>query len=249
MNKPKILVYDIETAGVNAFNADLGYVISFAYILLDDFEKGKKFKVLSITDYKHYSIDPHDDKYLLKDILKIMSKATHIIHHYGNRFDEPFLRTRMAIKNIKMFPEVPQLDTCYLAWKKFKLSSNRLANIAKVFKCKYNKIDKKDGWPKWWMDYLKGGTKYVTKMSKYNGYDVMTLAEISIKMRPYWPRSFVNYSVYADNKSCKVCGSVKLHFKEFRIVSMMKYRLFKCGECGYSYNKQRVKEPSRGKIR
>lgn len=236
INDPgSILVYDIETAGVNALNADLGYIITFGYITLEDFQKGKKFTTISIGDFPRFKKDPHDDIEVVKAALKIMNKAKVIIHHYGNRFDEPYIRTRAMYHGLESLANIPALDTCYLAYKKLKLSSNRLVNVARFLRCKYQKIDKKDGWPTWWMHYLKGSLKYDKEMRTYCGYDVMTLAEISLHMRPYWPPAVVhalNPKKIVDEGKCRNCGSAK-HTKRGQRISLgkLKQRAL-CSGCG-----------------
>lgn len=238
---PKILVYDIETDGVNALNADLGYIITFGYIWFDDYKKGKKWKTISIADYSEFKKNPHNDKYLIKDALKILDQADGIIHHYGNKFDAPYIVTRAVIKNLGPFPDVPMLDTCLLAWKRFKLSSNRLKNIAKVFKCKWQKLDKGNGWPMWWYEFLKGSAKYDKQMREYCGYDVMTLAEISDKMRPYWPPSFVN-RLYPKTlgRHCNKCGSKELLSKGLKIFQRIECRQLRCKKCGSTANYEKI---------
>lgn len=241
LRQPKILVYDIESAGVNAFNADLGYVLVFGYIWLSDFEKGKKWKTISIGDFKRFKKNPHDDTDVIKEALKILNQADGIIHHYGNKFDAPFLLTRAEILRLEGFPDLPMLDTCFLAYKRFKFFSNRLKNIALALKCKYNKIEKNDGWPKWWLAYLKGDLRYDKKMRKYCGYDVMTLAEISLRMRKYWPKQFTN-RLYSKNcgRICNSCGSTKLSNNGFTIYRRMIHKKLACRNCGSRANYEKV---------
>ncbi|KKL23485.1 hypothetical protein LCGC14_2424940, partial [marine sediment metagenome] len=31
MTKPRVLIWDLETGGVNAFKADLGFILNFGY--------------------------------------------------------------------------------------------------------------------------------------------------------------------------------------------------------------------------
>lgn len=249
--QPNILIYDIETAGVNALNADLGYVINFGYIWLHDFLSGKKPTVLSICDSKTFKSNPHDDSELVEKALKILAKADGIVHHYGNRFDMPFLRTRAIIigrqKNnpVKFtYPDIKDLDTCFLAYRTLKLSSNRLANVAKVLNCKYQKMDKKDGWPKWWMSYLKGSSEHDKIMREYCGLDVMTLAEISVIMKPYWPTAFTNRiypkqsrkDIIENGMNCIMCGSKYLHKQGVKVFNRKVQQNYRCMDCGSQRN-------------
>jgi uncharacterized protein YprB with RNaseH-like and TPR domain/predicted RNA-binding Zn-ribbon protein involved in translation (DUF1610 family) len=237
-----VLIYDIETAGVNALNADLGYIITFGYIWLSDFEKGKKFKTISIGDFPEFKKDPHNDKRLVQEALKIMSKAGGLIHHYGNKFDMPYIRTRAIIHGLDPLPDIQTLDTCFLAYKKLKLSSNRLANVCRVFNCKYRKIEKKDGWPTWWMAYLRGDLKYDKPMREYCGYDVMALADVSLKLRPYWPRSFTN-ALYPKTKTlhCRACGNEKLYKHDIVLFRREVHQRYRCTNCGSNSNYQKLK--------
>lgn len=245
---PKILVYDIETAGVNALNADLGYVITFGYIWLDDFNKGEKAKTISIADFPEFEKDPHNDKMIVKAGLELMAQADGLIHHYGNRFDHPYMRTRGVKHRIPIYTDVAALDTCHLAWKTFKLSRNSLKNVAQFLDCKYQKLEKLDGWPKWWMDFLKGSTKSDKKMREYCALDVMTLAEIAERMRPYWTVAFCN-RLYVKNqldrwgdatRKCMKCGGVKLESKGIGVRARRPCRLLKCRTCGFSGNIEKV---------
>lgn len=238
--EPNIIIYDIETAGVNALHADLGYVITFGWITLKDFLAGKKAKTISIADFPRFDKNPHDDTDIVKAALEILSTADGIVHHYGNKFDAPFLRTRAAILRLGTFPEPKQLDTCFLAYKVFKLSSNRLVNVAKALKCKYRKLDKGDGWPNWWLDFLKGSRKSDKPMREYCGFDVMTLAEITVRVRPYWPQDFINRlrprqsraSIIKHGLRCVVCGGGKLRSHGIRLRQRVPHRILQCQNCG-----------------
>ena len=258
--KPNIIIYDIESAGVNALFADLGYMINFGYISLDDFLAGKKPTVLSIVDYPTFKQNPHDDTLLVKEALKILSGADGIIHHYGTKFDKPFIKTRALIKNLDTFPEAKELDTCFLSYKQLRLSNNRLVTVAKALKCKNQKLDKKDGWPNWWLDYLKGSPKSDKQMREYCGMDVLTLAEISVRIRRYWPEDFINRLYpkvpvlckhemrFLNSKiqnrlkfKCLTCGNPNLESKGTKVRKKTLVRVYQCKNCFSVKNYEKLK--------
>ena len=226
---PKILVYDIESAGVNAFNADLGYVIAFGYKWLGE----KETHCLSISDYPRFKKDPHNDHDLLRDASEVFQHADALIAHYGDKFDRPFIHTRLTFHDLPNIPPIKQLDTCKVAWKVYKFSSNRLANLAKFFNCANRKTDKGDGWSKWWMEILKGSDKYQKQMVDYCKQDVRTLEEIALKMRNFWPPGFVNFSSHGEGiHCCTRCGSKDLTKDGHRYRSGKKTQRYCCKACG-----------------
>lgn len=236
--EPRILIYDIESAGVNALNADLGYVICFGYKWLGE----KETHCISITDFSDFKKNPQNDKRVVKEALKILNEADGIIAHYGNRFDRPYIAARALYHGLAPFPDVQQLDPCYLAYKKFKLSSNRLVNIAKFLKCRNQKMNK-DGtfWPDAWLSIMKGSTKNQKKMIAYCKQDVRTLEEIAVKMRPYWFPSFVNSLGYSHfDGTCPACGSDYLMKNGTRKNKNYTYQRMICCDCATQFKGDKV---------
>ena len=71
-----------------------------------------------------------DDKELVKQVCKIVRDHDVIVAHNGARFDLPMLRTRALRWGLAPLKDGKLVDPCSIAWRKFKLRSNRLGAIA-----------------------------------------------------------------------------------------------------------------------
>jgi hypothetical protein len=247
MNKtdPKILVWDIETNGVNARDADLGFITCFGYKWLNS----KSVKCISLLDCETFTkalgsvskgdrsiktIDRlHDDSELLKKAAEVMNQADYLIAHYGDKFDKPFIKTRMLIAGIPPIPDVKQIDTCKLAWNHLKFSRNRLGHLAEVLGCKNLKQEKGNGFPLWWHRAMAGHEGSIRDMSEYCKRDVLALEDIALKLRPYWPR-LVKWDLDSQRPNCKTCGSNTIQWRGFerRVTKKWKYHRYQCQSCG-----------------
>lgn len=226
--RPRVLFFDIESAGVQGLRADRGFVVCFGYKWLGE----KTTNVLTIKDYAAFRRDPHDDSALLKDVLKIMEEADLVVAHYGAKFDLPFLRSRIAKAGLKPLPQTRNTDTCLIARSYFKLSSNRLDNLAEFLDCSERKMEKGHGWPDWWMGVLKGDKASIDKMAVYCAQDVRTLEAVYMKMRNIIPQRYlVHHGIGLDHYVCAACGgAVQMrgtYYSEKKI-----WRRFQCKECG-----------------
>ena len=148
-DKPRILIWDIETGGINAFKADLGMMLCFGYKWLDE----KKTHVLRVSDYPGWWKRGRgvDDRRIMMDALTIIGQADWTVAHYGERFDRKFLHGRCVIHDLPAPPPVKMRDTWRIARSAFAFSSNRLQNLAKVMHLQDQKYMKTaNEWPGWW---------------------------------------------------------------------------------------------------
>lgn len=226
---PKVLIWDLETGGVNALKPSLGFIFVFGYKWLGE----KEVHTLRFEDYNGYTNTGtgYTDKYLLKAATKVMEKADLMVAHFGDRFDRPFVNGRLAINSLPPIPTTKQVDTCLLAWKHFNFHSNRLKDLAKFLKCKQRKEENE--FPDWWLQALRGGKlakRALDLMEHYNKQDVRTLEEIYLRLRP-----FENKPLKLFDKGCRLCGSpVKYDGGHTRTKEKV-YKRFKCTNkvCGY----------------
>lgn len=227
MKEKKIAYFDIETAGVNAFYADLGWAIS-ASVCYDD-EKIVHNKM--ICDFPLFSVNPHDDSLLIAWLHSKLSCAEYISGHYAEKFDRKFLNSRIIAAGLPALAPVKLIDTWRIAKCNLKLSSNRLASLAQFLHCEHAKIEKKGGWPSWWYEFLKGkvSSKVKKLMRKYNNFDVLTQRDCANKLKAHWPNA-----VYLTGQigHCRNCTSSHLIKGGYLQMKSARYQRIKCTNCG-----------------
>lgn len=231
---PKILSFDIESAGVNALHPDLGFIICFGY------------KWLHETDAHTITLDKqslltYDDKQLLEDASKLMEEADILVGHFASVFDRRFIQGRLLINDLPPIPNVKLRDTCMIARSVANFSSNRLKNLAKVLNLKNQKLE--NGWPKAWLDVLRGDEKALDRLAEYCRGDVVAVEELYLKLRPFdnpHPRLF-------DRSKCPSCGG-DVEYRGTYTAGERKYRRFQCKSCKkWGHETKPIKETN-GKV-
>lgn len=224
--RPRILVWDLETDGVNALKADLGFVMCFGY----KWSGIGEAKCMTVLDHPGRRI--RDDAPLLRAAYPYLCAADLLVAHYGDRFDRKFFESRLLKARLAPLPITRQVDTCLIARARLKLSSNRLANLAKFLGVKTPKMDKGNGWPDWWMDAMAGHKPSIRSMAKYCAQDVQCLDECLDVMRPIIPSKYmVNATIGLDRPGCKSCGGL-VTYKGTYFSEKKAYRRYQCRECG-----------------
>lgn len=71
-----------------------------------------------------------DDKDLVKLTCQLVREHDVIVAHNGHKFDLPFLRTRALRWGLKPLKEPKVVDPLQIAWRKFRLRSNRLGAVS-----------------------------------------------------------------------------------------------------------------------
>lgn len=217
------MFFDIETTNLNA---NYGYMLSFGWKCQGD----KKAQVISIADYDRFEKDPTNDRDLVKDVRKIMEQADIWCGHYSQRFDVPYIQSRLLYHNLNPLPtSTPHIDTWRIARYKLKLNSNRLDTISKFIKT----IDSKtpvDGthWIRA-MAGIKSSLKYVIN---HNRKDVEVLEEVYNRIRPLMPTHPNMNIVDAKEASCPICSNQRLQKRGWTIARVSKTRRYFCNSCG-----------------
>lgn len=219
MSEPRILFYDIETAGVNALKADLGFVICFGYKWLGE----KKAHCLTISEE---DLRAFDDRALLMQASKLMEKADLVVGHYASVFDRRFIQGRLLIHNLPPIPPTKMRDTCMIARSVGNYSSNRLKYLAKILKLGSQKLE--NDWPRAWFRVMQGDMEALKGLAHYCKGDVLALEDLYLRLRPFdnpHPR------VRKDREGCRVCGAW-VQYRGVAVVGEHHYRRLQCTKCG-----------------
>ena len=245
VKSPKVLVFDLETSPV------LGHVWSLwkQNVGLNQIEKD--WYILSYSAkwlgsdeviYEDCRDTLEDDSKLCASLSKLLDDADWVITHNGNRFDIPKIRARMILNGLPPFSPVKSIDTCSVAKKVFGFTSNKLEYLTdKLCKVYKKKNHAKFSGFKLWSECLKGNEEAWSEMEEYNAYDVLSLEELYMVMRPYIS-NHPNYGLYTDldEPVCTKCGSTKLerHHKD-ATTSLSVFEQYVCKDC-HSFNRKRT---------
>ena len=176
MKQPRVLLYDLESAGVNALKSDLGFMIVFGYKWLGD----KRAQVLTI-DRK--SLQKFSDKKLLEKVCEVVNQADVCVTHYGSIFDKKFLQGRLMINNLPGWSHPVMRDTCMGLRAVTNFSSKRLKHAAHIMQFRHKKME--NNWPVAWFQVMRGDMKALRGLAEYCKGDVEALEELYLRLRPY----------------------------------------------------------------
>lgn len=243
-NKPKVLIFDIETAPIIAHvwglwenNVALNQIECDWHVL----SWSAKWKWAPDNEVMHMSqrgaSKIEDDTELLNAIWELLDEADVVITQNGKSFDQRKLNARFVIKKIKDGHPPSSFkheDTKLIAQKHFAFSSHKLEYMTDQLNVKYKKLKhKKFPGHEMWTECLKGNQDAWDAMEEYNKYDVLALEELFDILAPWQGVSGVNYNWYndAEENLCK-CGGKTFTRNGFYYTSVGKFQRYKCAACG-----------------
>jgi uncharacterized protein YprB with RNaseH-like and TPR domain len=234
-DKPKIFLFDIETAPIMAyvwglFDQNVGlnqiekdwHVLSWAGKWLGEDE------IFYHDQRKEKNLE--DDKSTLKKLWDKINEADIVVGHNSKRFDVKKINARFIFHGMKPTSGFRQIDTLTIAKRHFAFTSNKLAHLAKFLGCESNKSEHKEfiGFDLW-KECLKKNLKAFKEMEAYNRMDVIVLEEVLKKLMP-WDNS-INLSIFEKGNVCS-CGSDRFFKNGYRFTNAGKFNRFKCRDCG-----------------
>jgi len=228
----KTIFLDIETAPMKSFHwkrwkENIGqnqvlsesFIIAFSYQFLG--EEERYFLTTSPSD-----VLAENDSDLVHSLYDILNDADIIIGHNINKFDIPFINSRMAYYNIQPPTHYRTIDTYRVLKQNFRLSSYKLGDVAEYFKlgCEKTKVDFT-----LWRSVMEGDLKAIYNMGKYCSQDVYVLYKLYKKIQPFISNSPV---LFTGSQTCPKCGStnIDIEAKGYNTKSY-KYDLYRCKDC------------------
>lgn len=238
-DKPKVLVFDIETLPIQAYVWGLwDQNISLNQIKTDwtiaawaaKWYADPASKTMYMDNSKSKNIQ--DDKALVMGLSKLLNQADIIITQNGEQFDIKKLNTRAVINKLPPIKPCKSTDILKEGRKVFKFTSHKLAYVSEVLNDKYKKLEHKE-YPGFdlWKAILNGDQKAWTVMKKYCIHDVLSTEEAYSKIQG-WIKT-QNMASYLDgtNIRCK-CGSGSVERRGYTYTDTAKYQRYQCVTCG-----------------
>jgi hypothetical protein len=218
-----IKAFDIEASNLAA---DFGIVLCCGF---KDVEKGTP-KVFNILDYRS-STDTdliRAEKRLLKDIAEELLKADVWLTHYGQRYDVPFINTRLLYHNMPILPaNFNHIDTWRVSRNHLKLRNNRLVTISEHLKT----LNEKDAIkPEQWIRALGGHRPSMNYIVNHCRKDVLVLEQAYLRLRPL-VLDHPNRGVGAKG-GCRYCDKGHLIKRGTARSRTRLYQRYQCKSCG-----------------
>jgi DNA polymerase elongation subunit (family B) len=234
MKKPRVLVYDIETAPILAHvwriweeNVGLNQIVKDWHLLSWSAKWLGEKKILYADQRRVKNIE--DDKKILHELWQLIDAADIVITHNGKKFDQKKIQTRFLVHGMQPPSSVKHIDTLQIAKKHFSFTSNKLEYLARQL-CNVRKSEHKE-FPGFelWKGVLAGNRNAWLEMERYNKQDVIVLEELYKKLAPWDP---TNFWIYQDERICK-CGSKDQKKNGWFYTAAAKFQRYKCQDCGY----------------
>lgn len=239
MNKPKILILDIETApilasvwGIWEQNVSLNMIKSDWHVLSWAAKWHGEAATKTMYMDQRSAKNIQDDKNILKGIWKLLDECDILITQNGISFDIKKLNARFVLNGMPPPSSFKHVDTKRIASKKFAFTSNKLEYMTGKLCTKYKKL-KHNKYPGFelWSECLKGNIDAWKEMEKYNKYDILSLEELYNKLQP-WDNS-INYNLFTANEtSICSCGSSSHKKNGYAYTSTGKFQRYVCNSCG-----------------
>jgi uncharacterized protein YprB with RNaseH-like and TPR domain len=232
LNKPKILFFDIESAGVNALKSDLGFVIMVGYKWAN--EKEAKIDVIRRHDLRKF-----DDRELLTRFSKRFEQADICVAHFGSVFDRRFIQGRLLINGLPPIPPTRMRDTCMIARSVANFSSNRLKHLAKILSLDNQKLD--NNWPIAWFKVMQGDMEHLRALAEYCKGDVVALEELYNRLLPF---DNAHPRIYSSRTVCGRCGA-NVIYRGKAFVNNNQYRRYQCENGHWGRETTQIKDNNR----
>lgn len=238
MDKPKILVLDIETS------PNLAYTWG---IWKENIGQDQLLKTSEILCWaaKWYGQKPvfygglHwlSRKEMLEQLRELLDLADIVVHYNGRKFDIPTINKDLIIAGIKPPSPYKQVDLIETIKHSFRFQSNRLGFVCPELHL--GEKEKHQGF-NLWKECLAGNDASWKVMKKYNIKDVLITEKLYTKIKPWMQNHPRLYDV--EERTCPFCSSHKVHRSKDRIAVKYKYTQYQCQECGKYYMGNRVKK-------
>jgi DNA polymerase elongation subunit (family B) len=238
VDKPKILLLDIETAPIQAYvwrlfdeNVGLNQIVKDWHLLSWSAKWLGERKIFYQDQRKEKDVS--EDFNLCAGIWQLINEADIIIGHNSDRFDLKKLNARFISHQMKPPSQYRTIDTLKIARKMFGFTSNKLEFIAGKL-CGTKKLtDRKFNGFALWDECLKGNQKAWQEMEKYNKRDVVVLEELYLKLQA-WDKS-INFSVFNNGLNTCRCGSTEMKRNGYTYTNAGKFRRYQCTVCGAQF--------------
>jgi len=233
-NKPRILLFDIETLPLHVRVWGLHKQriphtnIIHDWVMLSWSGKWLMEAEMYSDILTSKEVLKRNDKRITKSMWKMIDEADIIVAHNLFRFDNRRINTKFFLHGLNPPSPYQGIDTLKQYQKNFALSSYKLDYIGELIRNK----GKTPTDYSLWIACEEGKQSALDEMLQYNKDDVTLLEEVYLKVRP-WIKSHPNTGLYMNLEKpvCTNCGSTELKECGIYVTPANRYVAMRC-VCG-----------------
>jgi len=236
-NQPRILVWDLENAPIEAYvwdhwDTNVLHTIEDSYLLCVAYQWLGTGETLWIRKAKGKA----NDRELVLQIWSLLDEADYVIAHNGDAFDQKKANTRFLKWGLGPPSPYVQIDTLKELRRHFKLASNKLDEAARFLD-----IGRKTAHAgiRLWLGCMANDEASWSKMEEYNIQDVDLLVDVLEPLRPWIGHpgvagARVNGQQWTGVGTCTKlgCGSSDLIRRGSYRTKANVYQSYQCKVCG-----------------
>lgn len=242
MDRPKTLIFDIETSPMLAYvwglrdqNIALNqikedwYVIAWSAKWLGDPPSKTVYYDLRNAKSKH------TDKSILGPMRELLDEADIVITQNGRNFDSKRLNARFILNGMPPPSEYKHWDTLQVVKRVAQFTSNKLEYLTDKLCTKYKKLHhKKFPGMELWKQCLANNPAAWAEMKRYNIHDVLATEELYTKIRAWAPAVTPKiYPTMDPSLKCAVCGiRGRMQKRGTHAKRNGQYQRYQCQNCG-----------------
>lgn len=175
------------------------------------------------------------DRGITKLLWGLLNQADIVVAHNAAEFDVKKAMAKFVEHGLGPPSPFVTIDTLKIARSKFKFTSNKLDDLAKLLKVP--RKQKTEG-ISMWLGCMADDPSSWRQMVKYNKQDIVVLKGVYKKLIRYYKA--MPSKAAAGVLAC-ACGSTKVVSNGYRTTATKRYRLYRCQDCG-RWNQERLGE-------
>ncbi len=239
-NKPKILLFDIETSMIKGYvwslwkqNISLPQIIEDWYVLC---WSAKWLGTDTIfNDSIHLHSDPlfkNNERLVVESLWKQLDDADVIVAYNGKSFDRKKMNSKFLQYGLPEPSPYKVVDPMLIVKGNFAMTSNKMDFIVKYVDD--NEKGKHSTNIQLWIDCMENSGTAMDYMLEYCDQDIEVLEKVYLAVR-HWDKNSPQLAMYYDDDKprCNSCGSDDLEVLENKHAhtSLSKFGIVRCNNC------------------
>ena len=242
-NRPKILLYDLETSLIKSYhwglwqqNISIGAIIEDWYIICWSAKWLGTDTMINSSVHtakgEPYTRTRDNEKAVVLALWKLVDEADILIAYNGKKFDRKKMNAKFLEYGLPEPAPYKVIDPMLICKGNFALTSNKMDFVSKYVSS--NEEGKLSTNLQLWIDAMNDDTIALDRMQEYCDEDINVLERVYLAVR-HWDKNAPNLALhYDDNKvRCNSCGSdhlIPIPNRTFN-TNLSKFEIVRCGNC------------------